>query len=132
MDNVKRILVPIDSSEIAERAMQQAIKINRFNEAEVHILYVADINKLAINAYLSGNVLIEIEKAGQRILNAAKELFPEGMKIVCAYRTGDPAEAVATPITAKKGGLTYGRNAYIVYHFYYGRCSLPLYLQMVG
>ena len=57
MDNVKRILVPIDSSEIAERAMQQAIKINRFNEAEVHILYVADINKLAINAYLSGNVL---------------------------------------------------------------------------
>jgi len=95
MDNVKRILVPIDSSEIAERAMQQAIKINRFNEeAEVHILYVADINKLAINAYLSGNVLIEIEKAGQRILNAAKELFPEGMKIVCAYRTGDPAEAI--------------------------------------
>ena len=96
MDNVKRILVPIDSSEIAERAMQQAIKINRFNEAEVHILYVADINKLAINAYLSGNVLIEIEKAGQRILilNAAKELFPEGMKIICAYRTGDPAEAI--------------------------------------
>lgn len=94
MDNVKRILVPIDSSEIAERAMQQAIKINRFNEAEVHILYVADINKLAINAYLSGNVLIEIEKAGQCILNAAKELFPEGMKIVCAYRTGDPAEAI--------------------------------------
>ena len=31
MDNVKRILVPIDSSEITERAMQQAIKINRFN-----------------------------------------------------------------------------------------------------
>lgn len=89
MDNVKRILVPIDSSEIAERAMQQAIKINRLNEAEVHILYVADINKLAINAYLSDNVLIEIEKSGQCILNAAKELFPEGMKIVCAYRTGD-------------------------------------------
>ena len=83
MDNVKRILVPIDSSEIAERAMQQAIKINRLNEAEV-----------AINAYLSDNVLIEIEKSGQCILNAAKELFPEGMKIVCAYRTGDPAEAI--------------------------------------
>lgn len=94
MANLKRILVPIDSSEIAERAMQQAIKINRFNEAEIHILYVADINKLAINAYLSGNVLIEIEKAGQRILDAAKKLFPEGMKIVCVYRTGDPAEAI--------------------------------------
>lgn len=94
MANLKRILVPIDSSEIAERAMQQAIKINRFNEAEIHVLYVADINKLAINAYLSGNVLIEIEKAGQRILDSAKKLFPEGMNIVCTYRTGDPAEAI--------------------------------------
>ena len=45
--NMKRILVPIDSSEIAERAMQQAIKVNRFGEAEIHILYVADINKLS-------------------------------------------------------------------------------------
>lgn len=94
MANFKRILVPIDSSEIAERAMQEAIRINRFNEAEIHVLYVADINKLAINAYLSGNVLIEIEKAGQRILDSAKKLFPEGMNIVCTYRTGDPAEAI--------------------------------------
>ena len=82
MDNVKRILVPIDSSEIAERAMQQAIKINRLNEAEVHILYVADINKLAINAYLSDNVLIEIEKSGQCILNAAKELLEKYSDVI--------------------------------------------------
>ena len=72
MDNVKRILVPIDSSEIAERAMQQAIKINRFNEAEVHILYVADIKIRAMkgdnsppvfNAYvvMSGSMLPQIK-----------------------------------------------------------------------
>ena len=92
--NMKRILVPIDSSEIAERAMQEAIKVNRFGEAEVHVLYVADINKLAINAYLSGNVLLEIGKAGERILNAALEKFPESMKVVKVYRTGDPAETI--------------------------------------
>lgn len=92
--NMKRILVPIDSSEIAERAMQEAIKVNRFGEAEVHVLYVADINKLAINAYLSGNVLLEIGKAGERILNAAVEKFPESMKVVKVYRTGDPAETI--------------------------------------
>lgn len=92
--NMKRVLVPIDSSEIAERAMQEAIKVNRFGEAEVHVLYVADINKLAINAYLSGNVLLEIGKAGERILNAALEKFPESMKVVKVYRTGDPAETI--------------------------------------
>lgn len=92
--NMKRILVPIDSSEIAERAIQEAIKVNRFGEAEVHVLYVADINKLAINAYLSGNVLLEIGKAGERILNAAVEKFPESMKVVKVYRTGDPAETI--------------------------------------
>lgn len=92
--NMKRILVPIDSSEIAERAMQEAIKVNRFGEAEVHVLYVADINKLAINAYLSGNVLLEIGKAGERILNTALEAFPESMKVVKVYRTGDPAETI--------------------------------------
>lgn len=92
--NMKRILVPIDSSEIAERAMQQAIKVNRFGEAEIHLLYVADINKLAINSYLSGNVLLEIGKAGERILNAACDEFPQSMHVVKVYRTGDPAEAI--------------------------------------
>ena len=58
MTKLKRILVPIDSSEIAERAMKEAIKVNHLNDAEIHILYVADINRLAINAYLSGNVLL--------------------------------------------------------------------------
>ncbi len=94
MTKLKRILVPIDSSEIAERAMKEAIKVNHLNDAEIHILYVADINRLAINAYLSGNVLLEIEKAGERILDSAKELFPENMKVIPVYRTGDPAEII--------------------------------------
>ncbi len=94
MNNLKRILVPIDSSEIAERAIMQAIKVNRFGEAEIHIIYVADINRLAINAYLSTNVLNEIEKAGDKILNKAADLFPESMKVTKVYRTGDPAEAI--------------------------------------
>lgn len=94
MDNLKRILVPIDSSEIAQRAITQAIKVNRFGEAVIHLLYVADINKLAINAYLSNNVLAEIGKAGDKILDEAKAMFPEDMKVVKVYRTGEPAETV--------------------------------------
>lgn len=94
MNNLKRILVPIDSSEISERAIQQAIKVNRFGTAEIHILYVADIHKLAINAYLSNNILSEIEKAGDKILAKAEEAFPENMKLVKTYRTGDPADII--------------------------------------
>lgn len=94
MNNLKRILVPIDSSEISERAMDAALKVNRFGEAEIHILYVADINRLAINAYLSMNVLAEIKKAGERILKKADDVFPPEMKVVKVYRTGDPAETI--------------------------------------
>ena len=36
----------------------------------------------------------EIEKAGERILDSAKELFPENMKVIPVYRTGDPAEII--------------------------------------
>ena len=94
MDNLKRILVPIDSSEIARRAIEQAAKVNRYGEAVIHLLYVADINKLAINAYLSNNVLSEISKAGNKILDEARALFPEDMKVIKVYRTGEPAETV--------------------------------------
>ncbi len=93
-DNLKKILVPIDSSEIAERAMAAAVKVNHLGEAEVHVLYVADINRLAINAYLSMNVLAEIKKAGEKILKKADDFFPADMKVVKVYRTGDPAEAI--------------------------------------
>ena len=94
MDNSKRILVPIDSSETSKRVLAQAAKVNRFSEAEIHILYVADIHKLAINAYLSNNILAEIEKAGDRILGEAELAFPKEMHLVKIYRTGDPAEVI--------------------------------------
>lgn len=93
MLEVKRILVPIDSSDISEHAMQEAANLNTLFGAEIHVLYVADINKLAINAYLSGNILLEISKAGEKILSKADQFFTED-NLTKVYRTGDPAEVI--------------------------------------
>ena len=58
--------------------MQEAIKVNRFGRSgsACTLRSCTYINKLAINAYLSGNVLLEIGKAGERILNAGTGKIP--------------------------------------------------------
>lgn len=94
MSNVKKLLVPIDSSKIAHRALEETIKLNRDLNAKIYLLYVADVNKLAINAYLSGNILLEIGKAGDRILKEARDLFPVDVDVEPIYKVGDPAEIV--------------------------------------
>ena len=94
MSEIKKILVPIDSSLIAVRAIKEAIKLNKNLAAEIDLLYVADVNKLAINAYLSGNILMEINKTGDRILQESKDLFPKEMTVNTIYKVGDPGELI--------------------------------------
>ena len=53
MTDIKRILVPVDGSETSDRAIEEAIKIAEVYNSDIHILYVANINQLAINACLS-------------------------------------------------------------------------------
>ena len=52
MTDIKRILVPVDGSETSDRAIEEAIKIAEVYNSDIHILYVANINQLAINACL--------------------------------------------------------------------------------
>ena len=57
MTDIKRILVPVDGSETSDRAIEEAIKIAEVYNSDIHILYVANINQLAINACLSDAIL---------------------------------------------------------------------------
>ena len=52
MTDIKRILVPVDGSETSDRAIDEAVKIAEVYNADIHVLYVANINQLAINACL--------------------------------------------------------------------------------
>ena len=71
MTDIKRILVPVDGSETSDRAIDEAIKIAEVYNSDIHILYVANINQLAINACLSDAILEAVTKAGNEILEKA-------------------------------------------------------------
>ena len=62
-------------------------------------------------------------------MNAALFLFTEK---VYKCRKMQYNSIVATPILARKGGLTYGRTAYNICRFSCGKCSSLLHMQMVG
>ena len=95
MMGFKRILVPIDGSEISERTVEQAIYLAEINQAKLDFLYVANINQLAINACLSEAILEAVTKAGNVILHRAIEKVPKDSIQVEGYtETGSPAVAI--------------------------------------
>ncbi|WIW70830.1 universal stress protein [Anaerosinus gibii] len=95
MMGFKRILVPIDGSEISERTVEQAIYLAEINQAKLDFLYVANINQLAINACLSEAILEAVTKAGNVILDRAIEKVPKDLIQVEGYtETGSPAVAI--------------------------------------
>lgn len=95
MMGFKRILVPIDGSEISGRTVEQAIYLAEINQAKLDFLYVANINQLAINACLSEAILEAVTKAGNVILDRAIEKVPKDLIQVEGYtETGSPAVAI--------------------------------------
>ena len=91
---IKNILVPVDGSEGSDKAVTQAIDLAEVCEAKLNFLYVANINQLAINAYLSDAILEAVGKAGNVILDRALEMVPSGIDKEGFSETGSPAVAI--------------------------------------
>ena len=94
MTDIKRILVPVDGSETADRAIDEAISIAEIYGSEIHILYVANINQLAINACLSDAILEAVNKAGNEILEKAASKVPEKINVITTSETGSPSVTI--------------------------------------
>ena len=91
---MKNILVPVDGSEGADRAIEKAVMLAKLCNAKVNFLYVANINQLAINAVLSDAILDSVTKAGNVILERTMEMVPEGVEKESFSDTGSPAVVV--------------------------------------
>ena len=94
MTDIKRILVPVDGSETSDRAIEEAIKIAEVYNSDIHILYVANINQLAINACLSDAILEAVTKAGNEILEKAANKVPEKINVITTSDTGSPSVTI--------------------------------------
>ena len=99
MTDIKRILVPVDGSETSDRAIEEAIKIAEVYNSDIHILYVANINQLAINACLSDAILEAVTKAGNEILEKAANKVPEKINVITTSETGSPSGSPSVTIT---------------------------------
>ncbi|MBR1728221.1 MAG: universal stress protein [Selenomonadaceae bacterium] len=88
---IKNILVPVDGSAGSDRAVAQAISIAGLCEAKLNFLYVANINQVAINAFLTDAILAAVKKAGEVILERAVNMVPSDIKFETFSQTGSPA-----------------------------------------
>ena len=104
MTDIKRILVPVDGSETSDRAIEEAIKIAEVYNSDIHILYVANINQLAINACLSDAILEAATKAGNAIVEKAANKVPEKINVITTSETGSPSVTITGSI--KKSRMT--------------------------
>ena len=91
---MKNILVPVDGSEGADRAIEKAVMLAQICNAKLNFLYVANINQLAINAVLSDAILDSVTKAGNVILDRALEMVPAGVAKESFSDTGSPAVVI--------------------------------------
>ena len=91
---MKNILVPVDGSEGADRAIEKAVMLAQTCGAKLNFLYVANINQLAINAVLSDAILDSVTKAGNVILDHALEMVPAGVAKESFSDTGSPAVVI--------------------------------------
>lgn len=98
----KKILVPVDGSESAKKALDVACKLARSDGAEVHILHIPE--RLAQDAMLVWGMSSvsmhatqdELERVGRKSLDAAIQAAEErGMSNVQgSLRQGDPARII--------------------------------------
>ena len=91
---IKNIVVPVDGSEGADRAIEKACMLAEICGAKLNFLYVANINQLAINAVLSDAILDSVTKAGNVILDRALEMVPAGVTKESFSDTGSPAVVI--------------------------------------
>lgn len=111
---VKRILVPLDGSELAEKSLEQARRIAEFTSAELVLCQVLD------NGYFerpSSEMLESRHQALNKIQEYLEETgqnLPNGIKYECHWDTGSPARTLIAMTQAQKIDLivmtTHGRN----------------------
>ena len=102
---MKKILVPVDGSDSAVKAVKQAIEIAQGCGAKISFLYVSNVNQLAINACLSEAILDAVTKAGNEILDQAMSMVPGGIEKEAFSQSGSPAVTILDMIEKEKVDL---------------------------
>jgi len=122
MDEFKRILVPLDGSSLAERALPLATTMARKFDSQIFLLRVLDISAMTVPTWhleSPPNWVVESRKhAHEEVENYLKarqnELREQGFEVHSVLRGTSPAEDILEIATAKDIDLivmsTHGRG----------------------
>lgn len=100
MNDFSRILVPVDGSEISERAAEKAISLAQLSAGTIDFLYVANITGITGGDHLKSDlnlpeeVLERLKASGRQVLERVIKKVPRGMKVNVQCKTGLPAETI--------------------------------------
>jgi nucleotide-binding universal stress UspA family protein len=95
----KKILVPLDGSEFAEKALDEAEKLAKSFDSEIILLQVVPFLPIYGSPELVTPLIIDEkqkESAERYLINLVEELKKRGFKVTSAVRTGQqvPAEII--------------------------------------
>jgi nucleotide-binding universal stress UspA family protein len=95
----KKILVPLDGSEFAEKALDEAEKLAKSFDSEIILLQVVPFLPIYGSPELVTPLIIDEkqkESAERYLINLSEELKKRGFKVTSAVRTGHqvPAEII--------------------------------------
>lgn len=95
----KKILVPLDGSELAARILPQVEDLARSEQAEIALITVGSISGMAPLAKTDPSIIDKavraLKSAAEKYIKAAAhELKAKGMKVNWVYREGIPAQEI--------------------------------------
>lgn len=104
VDNLTKIIVPLDGSENALRALKHAISLAQAADMELHLLHAFPVGSTVLmdllhypeiaKAKAEGQLRRAREEEAARIFPVARERVPEGLTAEEISVTGDPAEEI--------------------------------------
>ena len=95
----KKILVPVDGSETAEKAFKVGLDMAIKHNAELFLLYVADMNDAAypvLQVTLDENGFISMRKKAEEVLSNLKAQIPVGTRLTALVKIGDPGRVITS------------------------------------
>ncbi len=95
----KKILVPLDGSELAKNVLPQVVDLAKCHEAEITLITVGTISDVAHLAETAPSVVEEaigaLKRAAEKELKAVtNELKAKGVKVSWVYQEGIPAQEI--------------------------------------
>ena len=108
MKNLTRILVPVDSSASADRAVTLAASLAQATGAVLDVLHVSYFDADTDDeqeSWLPASIAGPVGRVGQEALERARKHVPASVTAVYHRRTGIPAEEILGFAAEKQAGL---------------------------